>query len=74
MQSGKPCWFRIYDLEYISLENLAYVVLHENTSVSTSGLSTRKMQSSELNLVEYFWEPLPREGNSAQQASKSDLN
>lgn len=74
MQSGKPCWFRIYYLEYVSLGSLAYVVLHENTSVCTSGLSTRKMQSPVLTPVEYFWEPLPWEANSAQQASKSDLH
>lgn len=74
MQSGKPCWFRIYYLEYVSLGSLAYVVLHENTSVCTSGLSTRQMQSPVLTLAEYFWEPLPWEGSSARQASKSDLH
>lgn len=53
--SSKPSWVRMYCLEQLLLDDLFYIVLHENTAAAASGLSTRTMQAPVLGLVEFFW-------------------
>lgn len=62
----------MYCLEELSPDDLAHVVLHENTTAAASGLT--EMQAPVLDLVEFSWGSLPWEGSSAQLASVSDLH